>query len=451
MSPRTFLLFLTCSAVLAGAVSRAHSQTQTQTQTKTPPVGPAAPQSTHYPIFIVAHGNDPSWDLRIGSKGPERLDRVGYPPIPLEPSGVAREGIADAWTYRAKDTQTGADLVLHLKREACADNTPNVQYAFSAAIEHTQIGSLKACARVAADQFVDEWKKPDKSEDDDEPDKPKPPPPTVANFKPPVAVAYLNPAGNVVLKRGKVTHTVAPQGQQLALSHDGKRLLFTREDQGGNRTIVLYDDSTGKSMDLAAGQVQEAFWSPDDTRVAFLKFADGKWSVWAMPAAAPGQPAQLYSGGVLGLHGWADSHTVLATSNDLYWMGDDGGLKHTVSSQDLYGGLFGVSSSNAVRIHPENPDLLLVTAEVLKPNPGAPVDPHKGTGCGLFLYEIRSKRRVLLSPGNMICSNAEWSRDGLQIFFTMRDSTRSTSISRIFWDGTSLKKYLAGSSLVVGQ
>jgi len=30
------------------------------------PAGPAAPQSTHYPILLLAFGNDPNWSLRIG-------------------------------------------------------------------------------------------------------------------------------------------------------------------------------------------------------------------------------------------------------------------------------------------------------------------------------------------------------------------------------------------------
>src|SRR5260370_611845 len=50
------------------------------------PAGPAAPQSTHYPIFILAFGNNPNWSLRIGQKGPERMDRPGYPCV-RGPSG----------------------------------------------------------------------------------------------------------------------------------------------------------------------------------------------------------------------------------------------------------------------------------------------------------------------------------------------------------------------------
>ena len=85
---------------------------QTPPSTKTPAIppttaAPAAPQSAHYPILLLAFGNEPSWSLRIGQKGPERLDRTGYPPIPLVPTEVTREGTTDAWTYHATDSATG--------------------------------------------------------------------------------------------------------------------------------------------------------------------------------------------------------------------------------------------------------------------------------------------------------------------------------------------------------
>ena len=50
-----------------------------------------APTSKHYPILIIAHGNEPFWSLRLGMKGPERLDRLNYPPIVLEPGEITSE------------------------------------------------------------------------------------------------------------------------------------------------------------------------------------------------------------------------------------------------------------------------------------------------------------------------------------------------------------------------
>src|SRR5260370_23070249 len=82
------------------------------------PAGPPSPQSKHYPILLLAFGNAPTWSLRIGQKGPERLDRPGYPPIPLEAAEVTHEAAADSWTYHAKDSGTGAAASIHLTPEA---------------------------------------------------------------------------------------------------------------------------------------------------------------------------------------------------------------------------------------------------------------------------------------------------------------------------------------------
>src|SRR6266852_5504460 len=110
----------------------------------------------------LSFGHDPNWSLRIGQKGPERLDRPGYPPVPLEPSDVTHEAGADSWTYHAKDSATGAIVVVHLTREACTDASndtltpappPSGKYSFRASVDHTQIGSLKGCARIAAELF----------------------------------------------------------------------------------------------------------------------------------------------------------------------------------------------------------------------------------------------------------------------------------------------------------
>ena len=94
-----------------------HGQAKPAQPAKKQPAGPSAPQSTHYPILLLAFGNNPDWSLRIGLKGPERLDRPNYPPIPLEPAVVAQEPAADSWTYQAKDSAIGAAVSVHLARE----------------------------------------------------------------------------------------------------------------------------------------------------------------------------------------------------------------------------------------------------------------------------------------------------------------------------------------------
>lgn len=431
--------------------------------------------STHYPILLLAQGalptpavastpqptpaSEPPWSLRIGQKGPERLDRAGYPPIPLDPGNVVREGAADSWTYNAKDSQTGAAVAIHITREPCSDPALTTKFVFSASVEHAQLGSMKGCARVATEIFPKIKNQSD--DDEDDPDaKPAPPPPTVTHFKPPTAVAYINSSGHMVVKRGSVLRTIPGKpGYSLCLSHDGRKLLFTRDEQPSPlRTINEYDYSTGTTKELIRANAYEPFWSPDDTRISFLENVDGKWQIWSMPTGAPEKAAVLYPGDATSLYGWADAHTLLASDlQSLMWIGDDGTVKQTLSSTELYGkDQFVVSSANTVRVHPLNPDLLLVSAELLPHPPAAgskgSASPTPQPGEGFFLYEIRSRRRVLISPSDLTSNFAEWSRDGLQIYFTGRPpGSNAMTIYRVFWDGTSQTKYQDGYGLVIGE
>ena len=124
-------LFLNTLLLVAPlALAQAQAQTRPQKPAPRSPGKPTAPQtateapiaspvSRHYPILIMAHGNDPAWSLRLGMKGPERLDRTGYPPIILDPAEVTSETPGVSWTYHAKDDVTGADVSVKLAREPC--------------------------------------------------------------------------------------------------------------------------------------------------------------------------------------------------------------------------------------------------------------------------------------------------------------------------------------------
>jgi uncharacterized membrane protein len=463
LAPRAQLLLYTLLS--AGLLPTAHGQTKPSPPApaqKNPPVGPPAPQSKHYPILLLAFGNQPNWNVRIGLKGPERFDREGYPPILLEPAEVTYETTADTWTYHGKDSATGAVVSVHLSREACTDAandtltaTPPLsgKYSFRVSVDHAQIGSLKGCARVATELFPKINNQPDQEEDDA---KKKPPVPvsTVSKFQSPVATAYVNASQQLVFKRGSVARVIAGKaGYGLSISHDGKKLLFTRDEGSSDiRTINQYDFDSNSVKEVLRGSVQQAFWSPDDTRFAFMKFVDGKWHLWSAPVASPESAAPIFPGDIISIHGWADPHTVLVDDlQQLSWVADTGTIQQMIPDKDILGDAFGSSSANTFRVHPLNPDLLLVSAEWLKPPAGVPTDAHMGAGFGFFLYEIRSKRRVPLSPLNMLAQNAEWSRDGFQIFFTGADTSRRYATYHMFWDGIGLQKYLSGTSLVIGQ
>jgi hypothetical protein len=428
-----------------------------------------APQSTHYPILLLAFGSEPTWSLRIGQKGPERLDRANYPPITLEAAEVTHEAAADSWTYHAKDSATGAAVAVHIVREACTGPTPPVttttpgvapasvvagqKFTFRASVDHAQIGTLSGCARIAAELFPKIVNQTLAVEDDDA-DKKKPDPPTVTNFKSPVAVAYLNAAHQLVLKRGTAAKMIsAKRPIDFSLSHDGKKLLFTRSesDSGAADTLQLYDADAGRSKEILHGPIRQAFWSPDDSRIVLLKSVDGQWQAWTLTAAGATESATvLYNGTLTALHGWADQHTVLASDpKNAIWISDDK-APLTVPLEDIYGNSFQVSESDAIRIHPLNADLLLVSASFTTQLAGHAKDVGVLVS-SLFFYEVKSKRRVVLTTPEQMAQHGEWSRDGLQIFFTSTDSAHHTATSRIFWDGTSPKRYLDGTDLVIGQ
>jgi uncharacterized membrane protein len=461
-SSRTSVFAALSIGAIVCVASRGAAHTQAPTpQAKKPAAAaatsPAGPQSTHYPILLLtfgpAAGTDPAWSIRIGQKGPERLDRPGYPPAMLDPVDVAREGTSDAWTYRAKDSATGAEVTVHLSREPCSADATDAKYTFRAVAQHTQIGTLNGCARIAAELFPRISNQPDPDADDD-PDK-KPPvlPADIIKFQSPTDIAYIVPTGKAVVAIGKVRKIAAPEGTELALSHDGKKLLFTRSDSktGPDRTIVLYDTTTGRSQDLVHGSVRQAFWAPDDSRVAFLNFQDQEWQLWTFPANSPMQTSPLFANSLTSLHGWTDAHTLLASDmQNAYWISDNGQVTQTVALKDIYGEAFDIAGSDTFRLNPINPDLLLVSAPYLKAPAGAPTD-SMGLAAGVFLYELRSRRRVVLSPTDQWARHGEWSRDGVQVFYTRRISAASLLTYRVLWDGSTPRRYIEGSDLVIGK
>ena len=461
ISWRVSLVALVSVSIIGAGASFQRLQAQApSSQAKKPssssaPAAPAAPQSTHFPILLLAFGpaagNEPAWSIRIGQKGPERLERPGYPPALLDPVDVTHDGTSDAWTYRAKDPATGGDVAVHLTREPCSPDTTGTKYTFRAVVDYTQIGTLNGCARIAAELFPRINNQPDEEDDPDK--KPAVLPADIIKFQSPTAVAYITAAGKVVVEAGKIRKIAAQEGTELALSHDGKRLLYTRSDSktGPDRTIVLYDFATGRSQELVHGGVRQAFWSPDDSRVAYLNNQDQKWQLWTFAAGSPEQSAPLYVNSLTSLHGWIDAHTLLASDmQNAYWIADDSRTTQTIPLKEIYGDTFDITGSDTFRVNPINPDLLLVAAPYAKAPAGAPTD-QMGIAAAMFLYEVKAKRRTLMSPSDEWARHGEWSRDGVQIFYTRRLTATSYLIYRQLWDGSESKRYQDGADLVVGK
>ena len=435
---------------------------QSQPAQAQPPGAIPSPVSKHYPILIIAHGNDPSWSLRLGMKGPERLDRLNYPPLVLEPADVTRDESGTSWTYNAKDTDTGAPVAVKLTRDPCSDGMSDTKYTFRVEVTHAQIGQLRGCGLSSPDKFPEFRKKNQLDMDDDtdakdkDKDKDKDKKAAVLDpitkFAAPIATAYLDSTGRVIVSIGQQKKAAAPGGSELALSHDGKRLLYTRSDSKGvaERSVALYEFDTGRTRDIAAN-ARQAFWSPDDSHIAYLK-SDGKfWQVWTAPASAPETAAPLSPQSVDSLHGWLNPSIVLASDlQNAYWLSNDRPAE-ALQLKDIYGADFQIVSSDTIRICPINPDLLLVSAYYVNAPAGAPKD-VTGLNGSFFLYELRSRRRTVLGPPDAYARNAEWSRDALQIFFTRGVPDKPPlATDRIFWDTTGDKRYSAGTYLVIGR
>jgi uncharacterized membrane protein len=468
----TLILLSVVSLLLAAAAVCAQTKTPNppaaqKPVAKTPGPQPAAqenipsPVSKHYPILVIAHGNEPFWSLRLGMKGPERLDRAGYPPIVLDPADVSNDEPSKVWTYHAKDTAAGAAIAVKLTRESCSDGRSDTKYTFTVQVDHAQIGTLEGCGQSEPEKFPEFRKKnqpldmPDEqaATDKDKDKKMNPALEPITKFQSPVAIAYLDATGRVIFARGEVRKTVAPAGSELAVSHDGKKLLYTRSDSktGPERSMVLYDFDTGRSRDVAGPTVRQAFWSPDDSHFAYLKY-DGKgWQVFAAPITAPETASAFSQQSVDALHGWVSPNTVLASDlQNAYFLSQDKPAQ-VVPLKEIYGEQFQIMSSDTIRVCPINSDLLLVSAYYLNAPVGAPTD-AMGLNESFFLYELKAKRRIILGSPDAFARNAEWSRDALQIFFTKGAAGKGPLVTdRIFWDGTGEKRYSAGTALVVGK
>jgi uncharacterized membrane protein len=431
-----------------------------QVPQKSLPAGPQAPHSTHYPILLLGFGNQPNWNVRIGLKGPERFDREGYPPIPLEPAEVTQEATPETWSYHAKDSASGAAVAVHISREACTDATNDTlsttpplggKYSFKISIDHAQIGSLKGCGRIATELFPKINNRPDQEDDDDKKKAPVPVS-SVTKFQSPIVVAYLNPTEQLVFKRGSIVRTIpGAAGSDLSPSHDGKKLLFTRVE-GAVRAIDEYDYDSNSVKELLRGDVRNAVWFPDDSRVVYLNHQGGKWQLWTFPANDPSKAALVNADSFESIEGWSDPRTLLvltASPAALVWIGEDGRATQTLPISDLCGTDFVPGTKFVVRPHPTNPDLVLVSAFFAHPPAGVPAAENAQAGA-LFFYEFRSRRRAVLAVPNLSATDGEWSRDGFQILFTGTDSSRRKATYKVFWDAIGIQKYVAGTSLAVG-
>jgi Tol biopolymer transport system component len=268
-----------------------------------------------------------------------------------------------------------------------------------------------------------------------------------------LTMCYVDHDDNVVCKVGDAApKTVADTGYELALSPDGSRLLYTRDEKGMERTLVIYDLKSGKPHDLLKGVVRLGKWSPDGKTIAFLKNVPPNWQVWTMPADAPAKAAPIYKEVVEEIHQWTPDGKGLLIFDDesLKWITLAGKVSRSILFDQIYGSFFEWDSDDHFRINPNNPDLLIGGASYSTPPPGAPVDALK-LASAVFQYDTKSNKLTPITPNNVWAKDPEWAPDGKEIYFTRLEKDQSFSICKLKPDGTGIQKVVDGEGVTLAK
>jgi len=133
----------------------------------------------------------------------------------------------------------------------------------------------------------------------------------------------------------------------------------------------------------------------------------------------------------------------------VYWIGLDGKILRKVPTSLIYRQDLEWMSSNKIRIHPKNPNLLAVSAPYSEAQEGAPAD-ETGMTSTLALFDIKSSKRDLVLTKKVWGDEAEWSPDGAWLYFR-RLETRGFGVWRVHPDGSGLERVAAGSGPAVAE
>ncbi len=269
-----------------------------------------------------------------------------------------------------------------------------------------------------------------------------------------ITLAYIDTSDRVIYKpEGAPPRVVeAKNGYDLCLSRDGKRLLYARGiPDGPNRTMVLYDAASGKSRDVMSGLVASARWSPDNTRVSFLKMDKNAWQLWIMPAVEPSK-ATLISKQNLDFVDWMpDGKTVLAGDGQrLYWFGVDGKQQKFISTEELYGKDYQWTSSDVLRFQPGNASRMSMSVYYMETPKDVPFE-EEGGFATVLLYDWTTRKKTILLTTKTFGHDAVWTPDGTWLYYTRQEKLRKFAVWRMHPDGSGQERIVAGMQPSVSE
>jgi Tol biopolymer transport system component len=271
----------------------------------------------------------------------------------------------------------------------------------------------------------------------------------------PATLAYVDSEGRLIYQAedGRRTVVTEGNGEEPSLRHDGTQLVYTRQvNSGAWRTLVHYDAQNRLSRDLISGYVAQPLWSADGGRIAFLRVEAGNTRVWTMDPTAPATATRLSNLAVKTLVGWTPTGDAVIAYDEanLYWIGQDGRVLNTLSSEVLYGKAFEWMSRNQIRVHPSNPDLLSVCAYYATSPAGAPVD-EMGLTPTIMLFDLKSKTLKPVLAVSEWGMDANWSPDGQWLHFARGEGEHRMGIWKVHADGSGLERVASGSQVDVAR
>lgn len=154
-------------------------------------------------------------------------------------------------------------------------------------------------------------------------------------------LVFRDPSGRVLFKPdgGPEKLIVKGEAYEFAPRPDGRQVIDTLSGEGPNRTLVLWDAGTSKSLNLATGLVRDARWSTDGRQIAFLKHT-GEWRAWLMAPGEPGKARELSARPVHAMVGWSGDVLVVSDSEALHWLAPDGSTRQSMPLATIYGKQF---------------------------------------------------------------------------------------------------------------
>jgi len=194
------------------------------------------------------------------------------------------------------------------------------------------------------------------------------------------------------------------EGNDPAISPDGKEVAFTKSDEQGNRRIAIVDVATGKVRLVAGIPGQNEFmpaWSVDGKRLCFSHFGNSDWEFAQVdPAEGTFQILLKEGGRSAGAYGvFQNGNGWLCHDLDSFFILKTGGIREVPNSTDV----LGLSMPSRIDVAPDCKRALF---ESFIEEDMGPED--EGPPSAIFLIDLATGERTRISPKGLNSMYPSW-------------------------------------------